>query len=336
MDWARTEEHKKDTWAEADFAKIERIFYKALSTNDQSKDILVEMLRHHVPIHCGGMSDPFQRREQEMGLTKRFIQLSNSYNYPVQFSTKATGLPDGYLDILNPKIHAFQISLMGWDQEYIRKWEANTPTAKARIAFANELKNRGFWVSIRIQPVIEIEQAEKLCQNLPSWIDYVTIEHFKSIYDVHSTTNAFFDKVSNKEDYVSEAGKIQVRRDIKIRNIKRLMKILDEKGIPVGVGDNDLHYMSQSRCCCGIDTAGEAFKDYMKYNLTYMATGSVDKDTFIPKMNPRKHINDQKYGLQIDCKQYVEDYINAHPDYLGPRRAEVEKELFGRTKKSLF
>ena len=74
----------------------------------------------------------------------------------------------------------------------------------------------------------------------------------------------------------------------------------------------------------------------MKYNLTYMATGPMDKDTFIPKMNPRKHINDQKYGLQIDCKQYVEDYINAHPDYLGPRRAEVEKELFGRTKKSLF
>lgn len=336
MDWARTEEHKKDTWAEADFAKIERIFYKALSTNDQSKDILVEMLRHHVPIHCGGMSDPFQKREWPKGLTKRFIQLSNKYNYPIQFSTKTANLPDEYFDILYPNIHAFQLSIMGWDPEYIRHWEIRTPNAQKRLEFAEKLKSKGFWVGIRIQPIIDIEQAVKLCENLPDWIDYVTLEHFKAIYDVHSSVNAFLDHNPNRENYECTAGKIQVKRNIKIDNIKRLQEICNKKGIKVGIGDNDLHYMSQSRCCCGIDTAPKAFEDYMKYNLTYMATGPIDKDTFIPKMNPRKHINDQKYGLQIDCKQYVEDYIRNHPDYLGPRRNNIEKQLFGVTKRSLF
>ena len=317
MDWAHTEEHKKGNWAEADFNKIERFFYRALETDKESKDILIELLRHNVPIHCGGMSDPFQSREWKFGLTKRFIELSNKYNYPVQFSTKVADLPDEYFDILKPDIHAFQISLMGWDDDYIRKWETNTPNTQERLAFAKKLKDKGFWVGIRIQPVIEIEQAVKLCENMPEWIDYVTSEHFKSIYDVHSTTNAFFDKVNNKKDFVSEAGKIQVRRDVKIRNIKKLLQILNEKGIKVGVGDNDLHYMSQSRCCCGIDTAGDAFRNYLKYNLTYMVTGDAEKDTFIPKCNPRKHINDQKYGLQINCKNYVDDYIKNHEDYLG-------------------
>ena len=39
---------------------------------------------------------------------------------------------------------------------------------------------------------------------------------------------------------------------------------------------------------------------------------------------PRKNINDQKYGLNIDCKQYVDDYIGRHKEYTGKR----EKGLF--------
>lgn len=335
MDWSHTEEHKKNNWDVGDIKKIKRIFHTALETDKESKDILVELIRHHVPIHCGGMSDPFQKREWELGLTKELIELSVLYNYPVQFSTKTSTLPASYRRLLNPDIHLFQSSIIGWNLPYIKRWECNTPTAQERLDFVQSLKQDGFWVGVRIQPIIDIEECVQLCEHIEN-VDYVTLEHFKSIYDVHSTTDAFFKLAGNKEDFVCEGGKIQVRRDIKIRNIKQLQAILNDKDIKVGVGDNDLHYMSQSNCCCGIDTAGEAFKDYLKYNLTYMSKAGVPEDTFIPQCNPRKHINDQKYGLKIDCKQYATDYVINHLDYLGDKRPEVEKELCGISKNSLF
>ena len=328
-------EQEETKWREARFEKIERRFKTALETDTESKDILVELLRHRVPLHCGGMSDPFQSREWELGLTKRLIELSNKYHYPICFSTKTAYLPEEYFEILNPEIHAFQVSIMGWDDDYVRKWESNTPTAKERFDFVQQLRGRGFWTAIRIQPVINIQQVMKLCYNIKNKCDYVTVEHFKMIYDTTEGLKAFWELCDNKQDFILFAGRLETRRDVKIRNIEIIKRILNGK-VKVGVGDNDLHYLSDTRCCCGIDTINKNFDNYLKYNLTYMATGDLEKDTFIPKCNPRKHINDQKYGLVIDCKQYVEDYIHLHPDYIGPRRQDVEKELFGISQRRIF
>ena len=339
MDWSRTEEHKKGMWDVADMEKITRFFYRALETDCKSKDILIELIRHRVPIHCGGMADPFQRREWEYGYTKQLIELSNKYNYPIMFSTKTSDLPKDYYDLLNPKIHAFQVSVSGWSNEYTSKWECSAPSAEKRLEFVKLLREDfGIWCAVRIQPIIDIEECALLCRIIAEdkLCDYVTLEHFKSIYDVHSTSKALFELIPNRDDYTADGGKFQVRRDIKIKNVKRLMEILNKGGILVGVGDNDLHYMSQSRCCCGLDLIGGEFENYLKYNLTYMCTGDFDTDTFIPKCNPRKHINDQKYGLQIDCKQYVDDYVRLHPDFLGDSRERVQKKLFGKALQKLF
>ena len=334
MDWIQ---HKDKAWDVANINKIEKLFHKAFETDKESKDILVELLRHKVPLHCGGMSDPFQTREKEYGYTYRLLELSNKYDYPVMFSTKASSLPDNkYYDILNPKIHAFQVSIMGWDDDYIRKWECNTPTAQERLEFVKLLRSKGFWWGIRIQPIIDIVQCEKLCYNIGDIPSYVTVEHFKSILDTKAVIDNFYKLCDNKEDFEFASHKLQFKRDTKIRNIKRLQDICNKNGVLIGVGDNDLHYMSQSRCCCGIDTVGEAFNNYLKYNLTYMSTGVIPDNLFIPQCNPRKHINDQKYGLKIDCKQYVNDYISNHLDYCGGCKQQLEKKLFGISKGKLF
>ena len=319
----------------ADIKKIERLFHNALETDKESKDILVELIRHRVPIHCGGMSDPLQSREWKHHLTYQLIELSNQYNYPIMFSTKTDNLPEEYFKILNPDIHAFQISIIGWDDEYIRKWECNTPTAKSRLEFIKKLRDKGFWCGVRIQPIINIVQVENLLYNISNNVDYITLEHFKLIFDTETAKNAFFRLCDNKEDFVVENHKLQVRRDIKIRNIKRIQEIANGSGVNVGVGDNDLHYMTQGRTCCGIDRI-PAFSNYLKYNLCYMCTGEMRDEVFIPQCNPRKHINDQKFGNVIDCKEYTDDYIQRHLDYLGERRTKIEKELFGISKKKLF
>ena len=67
---------------------LDKFFAKALETDKEYKDINVELLRNRVPLHLGGMSDPFQTREWDMGLTYHLIELSNKYNYPMSISTK--------------------------------------------------------------------------------------------------------------------------------------------------------------------------------------------------------------------------------------------------------
>ena len=336
MDWAQ--EKQKGNWDLGDIEKIKRLFKKALETDVESKDILVELIRHRVPIHCGGMSDPFQKREWEHHLTKQLIELSNKYDYPIQFSTKTSFLPDEYYEILNPKIHAFQVSIIGWDDWYVKRWECNTASTIERLDFVKQLRDKGFWCGLRIQPIIDVVQCEKLCYNLKEVFNninmpnYVSLEHFKLVLDVHSSKNAFLKYCDNKEDFTFINHKMEFKRNVKIENIKRLKSILNDLGILVG--DNDLHYMSDSRCCCGIDLI-ESFQGYLKYNLTYFCTGDF-KDEWVPECNPRKHINDQKYGLQIDCKEYVRDYIALHKDYLGTRRNEIERKLFGITTKRLL
>ena len=337
MEWMGGKQ--KYSWAIADMDKVERYFYRAFETDKDWKSIIVELLRHRVPLHCGGMSDPFQHREWEIGNTKRLIDLSNHYDYPIIFSTKTSSLHNSYYDILNPKLHAFQISIMGWSNDYIKKWERNTPTAQERCEFVQLLRNDfDIWCSVRIQPVIDVEEALLLCRYLGDTnVSYVTVEHFKATYDATASVNAFLDKVQNKQDFISTDGRIQTKRDVKLRNIQRIQEVCNKQGIKVGVGDNDLHYLSQSRNCCGTDLIGGAFDNYLKYNLTYMCTGEFDTaDMFIPTKNPRKHINDQKYGSVIDCKTYVDDYIRAHPDYLGQNRENIQKQLFGKSQNSLF
>ena len=342
MDWMQGKQCS--TYDTADMDRIRRFFYRALETDKSSKSIIVEMIRHGVPVHCGGMSDPFQHREWELGLTKQLIEMSNYYHYPILFSTKTAYIPQDYLEILNKDIHAFQVSLMGWNQNYVNQWETNTPSPQQRLEFIQMMRqDYDFWVSVRIQPIIDIDEVLVLCEQLKSGMgeykpNYVTVEHFKSTYDVVGSTKAFLDKVPSQHrgDFISTDGRIRVKQDVKLRNIGRIKEKLKDSGILIGVGDNDLHYLSDTRCCCGTDTIPSGcFDKYMRYNLTYMCTGEF-RDEWIPKCNPRKHINDQKYGLQIDPKEYVEDYVRAHPDYLGDRRVAVQKQLFGKAQGKLI
>ena len=104
------------------------------------------------------------------------------------------------------------------------------------------LRNLGIWCSIRIQPIIDIENVCKLLYNIKDECDYITVEHLRIIYDTEQSIKAFWKLCENKEDFELTPHHLQVKRAVKIRNIKRIKEIAQ---VPIGVGDNDLHYLSQ-------------------------------------------------------------------------------------------
>lgn len=329
------------TWRVADIEEVKRKFYQALETDKESKSVIIEMLRHKVPLHCGGMSDPFQRREWELHLTKQLIELSNKYDYPIVFSTKTASLPDDYYEILNPKIHAFQSSIMGLSDEYIEEWEVNTPTAKDRVEFVRTLREKGFWCSVRIQPIIDVTECANLMNYLKELPSYYSIEHIHVIadsYRAQEQLTRYVKKSERETDFTQVGGVTQIKKDIRLFNIDLLKTIANLYGIDVGVADNDLHFMSDSRCCCGIDEIGSAFDNYLKFNSCYLSTGESDIDSiWIPKSNVRRHMNMGKQIPTVFVEDVVKKYIHENPDLIPDRyRENVEKKLFGSYRSNLF
>lgn len=314
----------------ADVSEISRAFHNAFCT--KAKDNLtLELLRHRVPLHCGGKSDPFQKREFKEGRTYDLLRLSNRYNYPICFSTKTADLPDVYFDLLRPDIHAFQVSILGWTDEFISKWEYNTPTAKERLAFVKKLRDRGFWCSIRIQPMIDIEEVELLLTNAKDIPSYITVEHLK----LPSDNNAELSKLAKNVDIENYSASpytmrnLELRRNLKVQNIERVKKIAHKYGVKVGVGDNDLHHLSDTRNCCGIDTIGGAFSNYLKYNLTYFVTGEQEDIDLM--FTPNSSIDGCFYSGDTNIgksyKQVVNDYIRKFPALIPERSKWLLKKL---------
>lgn len=290
-------------WANSDFTEVEKLFSKAFDNDKESREVNIELLRKKVPLHLGGMSDPFQPREFKYGLTYKFLELTNKYNYPVMLSTKVAKLPEKYFEVLNPKLHAFQISLIGLDDDFVKQFDKGAPTASERISFIRLLKSKGFWVSIRIQPVINMGQILKLVEAISSEIDYITVEHFKYVHHKDKEIQDQLDKALKDSSYIKQTYENKLDDILRIKAISKC---------PVGVGDNDLHEYSDSRNCCGMDTINENFNNWLKYNYTYFVTGEYDKESiWTPESSVRYIFNSGTRGGReyTTFKDYVHRYI---------------------------
>ena len=309
---------------EADFSIVEKYFYKAFENKEDIKDVTIELMRKRVPFHVGGMSDPFQKREVEEGmhLTYKLIELSNKYDYPLMFSTKRADLPEEYFNILNPELHVFQISIIGYDDDFSRQYEVNTPPPSKRIEFVKELHNRGFWVAVRIQPLIDLEQAIKVCKAVDGIADFIVLEHLKIPVDNKSMRKLFTNTLDmSKYSAGNNMRNYELDKSIKISNINKIKEVV--KYTPIGCGDNDLHYLTQGRNCCGLDKIkSPKFSNWLKYNLTYFTTQDKDdtenmEELYIPQgnvsscLNPHTRLN----GI-TDFKTYTDYYCYKNLDFM--------------------
>ena len=304
----------------AKFDIVEKQFIKAFESDEKTSNITIELLRHKVPIHVGGLADPFQPIEWKLKLNYKLIELSNKYNYPLIFSTKQCFLPDEYWNILNPELHAFQISLIGKNDNYVKKYEDGSPSATQRIKFLHELRDKGFWCSIRIQPVIDIDEVLELCKEIDGVASYVTVEHLKINTDNEKMKELFKDQIAHYRR-TSIMRNLELPTLEKMENIKRIKEALPNT--IVGVGDNDLHFLSQSRCCCGVDTINDNFKNWLKYNLTYFTTEQLsdkkasDEEYFIPKSSVRNCVNgDIRVKNRHNFKDYVDMYCGKYSHFM--------------------
>ena len=310
-----------------DIEDLDKLFYTALETS-RGDSIVFELLRNRVPLHCGSMADPFQVQEFTLERTLHLIQLSVKYRYPICFSTKTSYLPEKYFDALDPELHAFQISIIGADTDWCAKFEQGTRSPLERVDFVRTLREKGFWCSIRIQPLIDAKQALKLVELASGTPSYLTVEHLKIPQTNLDFLTRFRADIPNVEMFRKTTIYYELPTHVKVENIKQIQKAANANGVLVGVGDNDLHELSQSRCCCGIDCI-PSFSSYLKYNSTYMLTGDDNNFGFIPNANCQGCLNSdlrKKFPNKvITFKEVVDDYISRYNISVGHNK---KRKLF--------
>jgi len=247
----------------ADMSIFERLFKRA-NSDQETLNQEVQLIRQRVPFHVGGMSDPFQFAEWKFKATKRLIELTNQYNYPAMFSTKTDSMPDEYIDLLNPEIHAFQFSFSCCSQELSNKYEKNSGSVSKRIELIHKLKKLGFWVSIRLQPVIDTDESIAVLEALQGDYDFVSIEHLKLPSDNKEYREYLIDLFKIDFSLYKRNGReYELESSLKLKSSERIKK---HSASPVGFADNDLLTYSDTNNCCGIDTINSNFNNWLKAN----------------------------------------------------------------------
>ena len=212
--------------------------------NPNPNNFIDVLLKNNITMKGGVASDCFQPRETEDRKTKELVEICNDYNRTILFNTKSDNLYDVPV---TPKLHSFQLSVS--NVHNLKEFVPNVPEIQNRIKFYDELKNEGFKVNIRIQPLI------------PNVSDFEIIDTFKNadhfslgcIYLQHRNSEAV-DTVLDAtgltlEDFTT-SGSMRIKPQIREHYYQKFGNYLDEIGVTWNVSDPYMHRGTDA-CCCG-------------------------------------------------------------------------------------
>lgn len=290
------------------------------------ESILVEFLRRRVPIHFGGMTDPFPSFERRLGVSLELLRVLESFSYPIVISTKSQMVAETkYLDILRRmKYRIVQVSLSCLSSAFTRSVERNTPSPEARLTVMKTLAEAGVPVFCRIQPFFpsEGEDTLRLIGRLSnSGCRHVAVEHLKLPVE---RRDALFDDLGKAlrsdpwELYRRQGAHRSGREwvlpaDVKKRNVEPLMAAIRSGGMTFGAADNELQYLSDTRCCCsGVDQI-PGFGNFFRHQIGYA----------IREARERKEIRYGTLSEQWCPKASPDRFLNSNTRHSGPRSATM-------------
>ena len=237
--------------------KMDKIHNKKIFNEESFLDTL---LKEDITWHCGGMSDPFQPIEEKLHITKDMIDITNKYNTSILFSTKSDTV---YGADIRPDLHTFQLSITNLQDR--KDLEPNVPSIESRIKFYKNLKEKGFKIGIRVQPFIPGITKTDIIDVFKD-ADWFTIEGIKLVPQNKEHKEELLDILKIDRNNFTQMGLLNLKPEIRLEIYKEFIDKLEMYNIPYSIADNDLHYISKGKCCCG-DTL---VKKTTTFNNTYL------------------------------------------------------------------
>lgn len=276
------------------FANIERIRRKIEnSLEGKALDISGELLNRKMPIHFGGMSDPFAD-EETTKISVEILRLFAKYDYPVVISTKNTSMvnrDEVFYELSSLKNLIIQISFSSIQEKVSILIEPFSPLPKDRLKVIRDITSIGIPVYARIQPFLPWKSKEVCDELIPALKDYavnhIIVEILKlpverSGNPIGTLSNLLDFNIS---EYFLKYGAINMSREyllptkLKWDLLQPVINSIHNNGLTYGAADYGLTHLGDTNCCCGLDKLS-GFSNYFKSNFSYFIRNSKSKFLF--------------------------------------------------------
>lgn len=192
----------------------------------------------NIPLHWGGLSDPFQPAERKSGTSLKCLRIFAETGYPVIISTKGKLLTEEpYLTELRKCNAVVQVSMVCASYD---RMEPGAPTFEERLGMVEKLAANCRRVIIRAQPYITSVRKEFLA-NIPRFAEAgaygVTVEGMK------------FKK--GKPGLLKVRGDFCYPEDLLEVHYAQIKQACKDSGIAFFCAENRLRHMGDSMACCG-------------------------------------------------------------------------------------
>lgn len=273
-----------------------------------------------IPLHWGGVSDPFQPEEREFGISLRALEVFAESKYPFIVSTKGKLIAEEpYLSLLRSCNAVVQISMVCPSYDRI---EPGAPTFEERLDMLRKLSGNVRRVVVRAQPYITAVRDEFIAQ-LPRIAEAgvwgLTIEAMKF--------------KNSKQGLVKIRGDFTYEEDVLRMHYERIKRHCARLGLHFFCAENRLRGMGESTACCGCgDLEGFAGN---KFNVVSNSDG-MKKPTERMKQPGTSscfssiHQNTE-FSIMAKKRSFAEQMENERKDFFKRQKAHSEKEIFAFT-----
>ena len=308
-------------------------FKNALRENSAHNGILTEYIRNKMPVHFGGMSDPFQSIEKEYKSSLKVLKYLASINYPVVISTKSVLLEkEPYLSVLKSFTNVVvQFSFSTLKEDISKIIEPNVAKPTELMKTVEILSSNGIKTAIRWQPYIPfLSESPKefisKVSNLGAF--HLGFEHLKFPLENNNSLNSKIQKLTdvnlleyyrdNKSNY--DGRELVLPFDIKLKMINQVKEEANKYSMTFGAADNEFQFLSDTNCCCsGVDQI-EGFENWNKYQIGYAVKKTTNnnncqilfssiEDEWKPTGAIDKHMNSKSRLTKTENHNTVERYI---------------------------
>lgn len=217
-----------------------------------------------IPIHYGGMSDPFQPVEREKHYTLEALKVFAETKYPVVISTKGRlCIEEPWLSLLRECNVVVQISMACSSYD---KLETGAPTYEERLHMVEVLSKNVPRVIARCQPYMH-ECFEEILGNVKRLAEA----------GAHGIIFEGMKFVKKKPGLVRVGGDWTYPVDVVKRDYSLLKAECHKYGLAFYCGENRLREMGDSLTCCGIDGLEGFVGNH--YNANHILNGDVTEAT---------------------------------------------------------
>ena len=217
-----------------------------------------------IPLHWGGMSDPFQPCEAKYRNTYECLKYLAKSQYPFIVSTKGRLVAaDEYLDLLARCNCVVQVSAVCSAYD---KLERGCPSYEERVKIINKVSKRVKRTIVRIQPYMH-EVYEQVFHNMERLAE-------AGAYGVIVEGMKF---ASKKKGLVKVAGDFCYPYEVIKDDFVRLKEEAHRVGLKCYAGENRIRELGDSLTCCGVDGL-DGFKPN-HFNMNHLMRGEKVEPT---------------------------------------------------------